>query len=323
LLSFYVHLEDGDKDALKIASINITNDFFVSNMDYLMDYTYITEFTIGYFKENNNITVKVSAGNGDVNYCLEAYKKLIKIEVINEGDYAYSSDEEKKFREIKKDKNDKNANLLHLCKGGDILHIDNNIKLVVTDEKVVTVPEIVVFIDGKKYAECKFYMFNGTKMPSEYIYVDRLNKQFYFTGYEADEFSGILRYDIKKNEIEKIVKYSSPIMAPMRLPNTPYLMFGVREGEVEALFLNIYIKEIPEWKAEIEKQKENKKLHPTARKAFIDGPANIRDKPKGKNTATLDDLMEVLILNQENDWYEILYANVRGWTYKDNLKDIK
>jgi hypothetical protein len=35
-------------------------------------------------------------------------------------------------------------------------------------------------------------------------------------------------------------------------------------------------------KPKIEKQEENKKLYPAARKAFIDGPANIRDKPKGK-----------------------------------------
>lgn len=52
---------------------------------------------------------------------------------------------------------------------------------------------------------------------------------------------------------------------------------------------------------------------------FIDGPANIRNEPKGKQIASLPDNTKVRILQNKGGWYEIEYGELRGWTYQNNL----
>jgi hypothetical protein len=192
------------------------------------------------------------------------------------------------------------------------------------------------------------------------IYIDNINQKLYFAGGEyfkvpirsaydinANE-SNIYVYDIKTKKMSMLIdslifnkenEYSRKLlMSPLRIPNTSYLMFAEVErrykrikGSSDHVFAtiesipdmaNIRIIEVPEWKAEIEQQKKNEKLYPNAKKYLIDGPANVRDNPKGKSITMINDGTEVLVLNQQGDWYEILYANVKGWTYKDNLVDI-
>jgi hypothetical protein len=300
-----------DKTILKIAFREYRSIFFGS-----VQYEMNALLQIGYCKRNSSIVAKFVEGEGDIIYFSDAYKELIKIEIDERVKIDPSA-----YKQLVKDKE-----LMALCNTEEDILIYDDVKLFlqIQHEDADWWFEIIISDNGKKQ-KLEGYDFWPSNGNSDYIYIDRVNKHIYLVGYNFERSEdGILRYDIKTGKVDFVVK-GNYIMAPIRIPNTVYLMFAVTEGEWEKgkYGYNIYIKEIPEWKAEIEKQEENKKLYPTARKAFIDGPANIRDKPKGKNTATLDDLMEVLILNQENDWYEILYANVRGWTYKDNLKDIK
>ena len=169
----------------------------------------------------------------------------------------------------------------------------------------------------------QYYIYNTDL---DYMYIDRLNGLIFYSGW-GDGKGGIVKYNINTNQSELIFKKDSfgdsdrkhyNFFAPMRLPNTQYLIIGAGVSGLR----NIYLKEIPEWKKEVEFQNKNEQLHKKAKKSFINGPANIRDNPEGKIIAMLDDMTKVIVLSQKGDWYEILYANVRGWTYKDNLSSI-
>jgi hypothetical protein len=181
----------------------------------------------------------------------------------------------------------------------------------------------------------------------DYMYIDRLNGLIFYIGYTIGGAGngGIVKYDINNNISELILKawYRDDkkiyyeFFAPMRLPNTQYLIFGanvyrhaievesstevgkVYETEPAVSLRIVYLKEIDEWKKEIELQNKNERLHKTAKKYFIDGPAKVRDNPNGKVIAVLNDMTKIIVLSQKGDWYEILYAHVKGWTYKDNL----
>jgi len=52
---------------------------------------------------------------------------------------------------------------------------------------------------------------------------------------------------------------------------------------------------------------------------YIDGPANIRDKPKGTQVATLPDNTRVRVYQEKDGWVEIHAGKVRGWTFHKNL----
>jgi hypothetical protein len=98
------------------------------------------------------------------------------------------------------------------------------------------------------------------------------------------------------------------------------------------------LQEIPEWKAEIEQQKKNIKKYPEAERAeryyVANGRTDVSDKPMSKEEAQsmgaeikfiahLKRETEVLVLSKEGEWYEILYADIRGWVYSDDLKPVK
>ena len=159
---------------------------------------------------------------------------------------------------------------------------------------------------------------------SDIVFVDHMNLKVYFRA-EVKGETGIAVVDIKQKIANLIIKeednrrhFGDQYSSPVRIPNTEFLLFY--QTRMYESFTNIFIMEIPEWKAEIEQQKANVKLYPQAKKYFINGPANIRNTPKGKIFATIDHHTEVLVLNNDGDWYEVLYANIRGWTYKDNLR---
>ncbi|MDR3050042.1 MAG: hypothetical protein LBV16_09490 [Elusimicrobiota bacterium] len=158
-----------------------------------------------------------------------------------------------------------------------------------------------------------------------YVYVDYANSKVFFRGKINNIGNGIVVCDIKQKKAKLIVKDDISFdesYQSVRIPNTEYLLYSKIERRFDDEIYNtkIFVIEIPEWKAEIEQQRKNKKLYPNAKKFFIDGPANIRDNPRGKSMVYLNDWTEVLVLNQQGDWYEILYANIKGWTYKDNLR---
>jgi hypothetical protein len=193
----------------------------------------------------------------------------------------------------------------------------------------------ISFIDGDTIKElAKEYGIFYTMFGTVYYYIDCVNNKFYFSGVKGNYSAGtgIFVWDFILDKCVSIREDINGIIPklhhydPIRVPNTEFLLYRAGNGSWSIggdYSFEIWIQEIPEWKAEIEKQEENKKLYPNTKKAFIDGPANIRDTPKGKSVAMLNSFTEVLILNQQGGWYEVLYADVRGWTYKDNLKDIK
>ena len=88
---------------------------------------------------------------------------------------------------------------------------------------------------------------------------------------------------------------------------------------------------IPEWKEEIEAQNKEKAVETSNKdeskeevKYIIDGPANLRDKAKGEKViAELADKAEVKILNKKGDWYEVQSGDIKGWTFKDNVKEVQ
>ncbi len=52
---------------------------------------------------------------------------------------------------------------------------------------------------------------------------------------------------------------------------------------------------------------------------FIDGPANVRDQPKGKIIASLPDNTKITILQQQGEWVYIMTSQAKGWTHRNNL----
>jgi hypothetical protein len=165
------------------------------------------------------------------------------------------------------------------------------------------------------------YILYGWK---SYAYIDKEFQKIYMVCRDVKKkLTGLFVYDIIKDTFREfpVVKIddnkSITYLNPIRIPNTPYLMML---GEKTGTDWGMYIEEIPEWKEEIERQEKNKKENPTAKAAYTNGSANVRDNPKGKVISTLNDWTEVLILEQENDWYHILHADIEGWTYKDNIR---
>ena len=148
-----------------------------------------------------------------------------------------------------------------------------------------------------------------------YAYIDKENQKIYMTCRdEKNKKMGLYVYDVKKDIfIEEYVdsekKYYEAIryFNPIRIPNTPYLMLAGFEDEKN---WGLYIQEIPEWKAEQVKY-------------VIDGPANLRDKPKGKVIGNIENDVEVKMINKKGDWYEVESGNLKGWTFKDNIKEVK
>jgi hypothetical protein len=157
------------------------------------------------------------------------------------------------------------------------------------------------------------------------MYINKKNQKIYMYCYDyKKEVRGLYVYDIVTDSFnEKYVvsiddKKHEFYLNPQRIPNMQYLIYvGVKQ-----MWNNwsLYTEEVPEWKAETEQQAKNKKENPGAKAAYANGSANIRDNPKGKVISTLNDWTEVLIIEQKNDWYHILYADVDGWTYKDNIR---
>jgi hypothetical protein len=191
---------------------------------------------------------------------------------------------------------------------------------------------------GSKIGIAKDYVAVGDMY--NLFYMDTIHEQFYFsaisefdrkTSKGREEALCLYLYDIKTNSMILLRKeLNKDFFQVIRIPNTQFLLYfsypnvrisfnDIVEKKISEI-VEIWIREIPEWKAEIEQQRKNEKLYPNAKKYFINGPANIRDNPKGKSIVYLNDWTKVLVLNQQGDWYEILYANIKGWTYKDNLR---
>ena len=55
-------------------------------------------------------------------------------------------------------------------------------------------------------------------------------------------------------------------------------------------------------------------------KKSIDGPANCRSNPQGKNVIELPDQAEVAIRERKNQWYRIEYGSHDCWTHRKNLR---
>jgi len=171
------------------------------------------------------------------------------------------------------------------------------------------------------------------------VYIDYANLKFYFMGEISGE-TGIAVCDLKTKEAYLILKDNefgsttgySLNYSPVRIPNTGYLTFyqinssflGASPEDYENTVSNsdFMLMEIPEWKQEMDLQNKNEQMYPPAARYFIKGPAKVYDSPSGQSVSVLGDLTKVLALSQKGDWYEVLYANIRGWMHKDNLSKI-
>lgn len=193
-----------------------------------------------------------------------------------------------------------------------------------------------------------------------YLYIDKDNLMIYFDAWNRTEYidknekdgqkteaSGLFVYDIRTDDFKLFKSIQSEkddngnrisvsYINPIRVPNTKYLMYVgsknisyVQEDRTMNIVTEIWIQEIPEWKAEIEAQNKEKVIESSnnaraekAIKYVIDGPANIRKKAKGKELiGSLETGAEVRILSKKGDWYEIEGGGLQGWTYKDNVKE--
>jgi hypothetical protein len=52
----------------------------------------------------------------------------------------------------------------------------------------------------------------------------------------------------------------------------------------------------------------------------VDGPANCREKPKGKIVSSIPDLAKVNIRGREEDWYRVEFNGKECWTIRNNLR---
>jgi hypothetical protein len=145
------------------------------------------------------------------------------------------------------------------------------------DDYLMTIEE-----DGKEKDISKNrYILYGWK---SYVYIDKEFQKIYMVCRDLKKkFIGLFVYDITKDTFREfpVVKIddnkSITYLNPIRIPNTPYLMML---GEKTGTDWGMYIEEIPEWKAEIDRQEKNKKENPTAKAAYTNGSANVRDNPK-------------------------------------------
>ena len=147
---------------------------------------------------------------------------------------------------------------------------------------------VEIIDSGKKYS-IENTLYSGGSY--DVVFVDHMNLKVYFRG-KIKEETGVIVCDLKQKTAYIVVKDESEkkYYSPIRVPNTEFLMlYGADIGK---FITDILIVEIPEWKEEIEKQAKNKKDFPNAKLYFIDGPANIRNMPKGNVFATLDDNIE-------------------------------
>jgi hypothetical protein len=193
-----------------------------------------------------------------------------------------------------------------------------------------------------------------------YIYIDKENEKIYFDVWnrskyidkdkkeKQEEESGMFIYDIRADKFEffKGIKSEQDkegneviisCINPIRVPNTEYLMYiadkktsYVKNDSLMNTGLEVWIQEIPEWKEELEAKEKDKNTDEIKSdenksaevKYVIDGPANLREKAKGKKVVgELADKAEVKILNKKGDWYEVESGEIKGWTYKDNVKE--
>lgn len=52
----------------------------------------------------------------------------------------------------------------------------------------------------------------------------------------------------------------------------------------------------------------------------VDGPANCREKPKGKIVSSIPDLAKVNIRERKEDWYRVEFNGKECWTIRNNLR---
>jgi hypothetical protein len=172
------------------------------------------------------------------------------------------------------------------------------------------------------------------------MYIDNLLGKIYFPGFRKGTH-GIYIYDTKNetisdfvtkkdNDINTGLRYGQPI----RIPNTQYIMYIEDVGNfekkgnvrvIDKVAFNVWIQEIPEWKAELEaKAKEGSSEAAVKEKRYvIDGPANVWKKPKGKTIGSIENGVEVKIVSKKGDWYEVESKDMKGWTFKDNVKEVE
>ena len=132
--------------------------------------------------------------------------------------------------------------------------------------------------DGKKERNVTKDRFLA-ELNSNYLYIDKENQKIYFNAWNRTQYidkkskdveSGMFIYDIKadkfeffkggKSEIDKDGnEVNTSYINPIRVPNTAYLMYigdkktsYKKESRTMNTGLEVWIQEIPEWKAEIE-----------------------------------------------------------------------
>jgi hypothetical protein len=162
-----------------------------------------------------------------------------------------------------------------------------------TSPKIVIDKTMYVTLEETGYELYRIYVYKNenkkdilgneyvcTPMPmGEYIYVDKENKKIYFAGRNNQKNElGLYTYDIeedkcyplkidvkehKNDDIYILTSYTNP----MRIPNTSFLIYIAPKSrnEITAQIINstsigteVYIQEIPEWKAEIEAKAKSK-----------------------------------------------------------------
>ena len=165
-----------------------------------------------------------------------------------------------------------------------------------------------------------------------YAYIDKTYQKIYMFAKDFKKKKrGLFVYNIKDDVFSEMYtvgldNYDVPVYSnPIRIPNTQYLMYRFTKNKNN---WSIYIEEIPEWKEGIEAQNKEKAANKVESKEevkyIIDGPANLRDKAKSKKIiGSIEDKSEVKILNKKGDWYEVQSGDIKGWTFKDNVKEVK
>jgi hypothetical protein len=129
----------------------------------------------------------------------------------------------------------------------------------------------ITLVDGKKERYLQGYVFSTPRLT--YMYLDKENEKLYFVGGSV-KASGIMEYDIETGDVKvfaeshhapRVKDYSlnnirdlESFRNPIRVPNTPYLLFFIEKRVNNKYFFEIGIKEVPEWKSELEKKGKTK-----------------------------------------------------------------
>jgi hypothetical protein len=225
---------------------------------------------IGYVIKNNEIYVGVwidTDGKRGKDYLYKYEKDKLK-------DMKFTEAEIDKFMEQKIPKTD---NL-----EGEKLEINSNKYLILRGWSEAINFYNFYISDGKKEKNVTNDIYLAC-LNENYLYIDKENEKIYFDAWNRtkysdkatkEEKSGLYVYDINANTFTLFKGYEDgsvgghPVIIsyinPIRVPNTSYLMYiadkeGKNGGEsTMTVATEVWIEEIPEWKAELENKNKSK-----------------------------------------------------------------